>query len=588
MRFISNILSTVLGIFVFIILFFILIIGIGAIAGGGDDTLKVKDNSVLELDLSKVSLDYGGKISIKEFGFFDDNHNGLNDVLIALKAAESDDKIKGISIKNNSSGLGMAQTKELRDALIEFKKSKKFILSYNDVISQGDYYLNSVADKVFLNPAGEMEFKGLSSEVLFYKNLQEKTGIKMEVLRHGKYKSAVEPFIAQEMSDNNREQITVLLNSVWNTMVNDIAVSRNIPADSLNAIANNLAARTPEMALEKKLIDGIIYIDEYDQMIKDKLKVEKDEDYESVALLDYVEKNATTATDYSKSDAIAVIYAQGEIMGGEGDVNIIGEGAINRSLKEAREDEDIKAIVLRVDSPGGSALASELIWREIENTKKVKPVVVSMGNYAASGGYYIACNATKIFAQPSTLTGSIGVFGVVPNMTTLVNNMGINAEIVKTHENAANYSLFTPMSDSFRSTTTESIERIYKTFVQRVAAGRNMSFEEVDALAQGRVWTGADALNNKLVDAIGSLDDAIAEAAKLGKTTDYHLETFPEYDKDLEELIGQYTGFAFMKTKEQLLKEELGEANYEMVKQLKSVQMREGIQARVSFELRIN
>ena len=342
------------------------------------------------------------------------------------------------------------------------------------------------------------------------------------------------------------------------------------------------------MALETKLIDGIIYVDEYDQMIKDKLKIEEGEDYESVALLDYVEKNATTATDYSKSDAIAVIYAQGEIMGGEGDVNIIGEGAINRSLKEAREDEDVKAIVLRVDSPGGSALASELIWREIENTKKVKPVVVSMGNYAASGGYYIACNATKIFAQPSTLTGSIGVFGVVPNMTTLANNIGINAEIVKTHENASAYSLFTPMSDSFRNTTTKSIERIYKTFVQRVATGRNMSFEEVDALAQGRVWTGADALENKLVDAIGSLDDAIAEAAKLGKTTDYHLETFPEYNKDLEELIGQYTGFAFMKTKEQLFKEELGEANYKMIQQLKSVQMREGIQARVPFELRIN
>ena len=223
MKFISNILSTVLGIFVFFILMFILIIGIGAVAGSGNDTVKVKENSVLELDLSRVSLDYGGKVSIKEFGFFDDNHSGLNDVLIALKAAETDEKIKGISIKNNASALGMAQTKELRDALIEFKKSKKFILSYNDVMSQGDYYLNSVADKVFLNPAGDLDFKGLSSEVLFYKNLQEKTGIKMEVLRHGKYKSAVEPFIAQEMSDNNREQISVLLQSIWDTMVNDIA-----------------------------------------------------------------------------------------------------------------------------------------------------------------------------------------------------------------------------------------------------------------------------------------------------------------------------------------------------------------------------
>jgi protease IV len=587
MKFISNVLATIIGIFMFCMLFFFGIILIGAIFGGDDDTVKVKKNSVIELDLSEVSLDYAGKINFKDFNYFETNHNGLTDVLNAIENAKTDDKIKGISILKNQSGLGLAQSQAIRKKLAEFKKSGKFVVAYSDFLTQKDYYLNSVADTVYLNPIGELDFKGLSSEVLFMKELQEKTGIKMEVIRHGKYKSAVEPYLNQEMSPENREQISVLLNSVWNTIVTDISESRNIPIDSLNAIANNLNARTPELALANNLIDKIAYEDEYHNAIKTKLKVAKKEDYNTISILDYAENNATSVSDFSKKDIIAVIYAQGEIRGGEGEINIIGEGSIKRSLKAAREDKNVKSIVLRVDSPGGSALTSELIWREIELTKKVKPVVVSMGNVAASGGYYIACNANTIFAEQSTITGSIGVFGMLPNMSSLAKNIGVNAEQVKTHENASGYSLFEPIDDNFKKFTLESVETIYETFLQRVASGRKMTTAQVDSIAQGRVWTGTDALKLGLVDKIGGLEDAIKHAASLGKTKSYQVENYPEYEQSIEDLLNNLTGISMFQSKEAMLREHLGEESYLLIQQIKKANQLKGVQALMPFELKI-
>lgn len=588
MKFISNVLATIIGIFVFCMLFFFGIILIGAIFGGDDDTVTVKNNSVIELDLSEVSLDYAGKINFKDFNYFETNHNGLTDVLNAIENAKTDDKIEGISILKNQSALGLAQSQAIRKKLSDFKKSGKFVVAYSDFLTQKDYYLNSVADTVYLNPIGELDFKGLSSEVLFMKELQEKTGIKMEVIRHGKYKSAVEPYLNQEMSPENREQITVLLNSVWNTIVTDISESRNISIDSLNSIANKLNARTPELALANNLIDKIAYEDEYHNAIKTKLKVTKEEDYNIVSILDYAKNNATSVSDYTKKDIIAVIYAQGEIRGGEGEVNIIGEGSIKRSLKEAREDKNVKSIVLRVDSPGGSALTSELIWREIELTKKIKPVVVSMGNVAASGGYYIACNANTIFAEQSTITGSIGVFGMLPNMSTLAKNIGINAEQVKTHENASGYSLFEPIDENFKKFTLESVENIYGTFLQRVAEGRKMTTAQVDSIAQGRVWTGNDALKLGLVDKIGGLEDAIKHAATLGKTKSYQVENYPEYEQSFEDLLNNLTGISMFQTKDDLLREHLGEESYLLIQQIKKANQLKGVQALMPLELRIN
>ena len=588
MRFLGNVLATIVGLFIFCMIAFFGIIIIGLIAGGGEETVTVKNNSVIELDLSKVTLDYAGKTNYKDFNYFEAHHNGVTDILNAIDAAKTDDKIKGISILNNQSQLGLAQSKAVRDKLEEFKKSGKFVYAYANSYSQKEYYINSVADQVYLNPMGEVDLKGLSAEILYMKDLQEKTGVKMEVIRHGKYKSAVEPFLAQEMSPENREQMTVLLNSVWNTIVTDIAKSRKLSITQLNAIANTLGARTPELALANKLVDKVAYEDEYHDMIRAKLKVDKKEKYDIVSITDYAKKAASTVEDYSKNDIIAVIYAQGEIAGGEGDVNVIGEGSIKRSLQEAREDDDVKAIVLRVNSPGGSALTSELIWREIEITKKTKPVVVSMGNYAASGGYYISANADRIFAEPNTITGSIGVFGMLPNMNQLGKNIGINAEQVKTHENASGYSVFEPMDENFKGFVLESIEKTYATFLKRVADGRKMTTEQVDAIAQGRVWTGVDAHKLGLVDEIGGLDAAIKYAAKLGKTTSYRTENFPEYEKSFEDLLANFTGMAMFKTKEQLLKEQLGEEGFQMLEQIKRIKSRKGIQAIMPYELEIH
>jgi protease-4 len=592
MQFLKNVLSTLVGLFLFFFLFFILFIAVvaavGASAGSGEDLVQVKDNSVIELDLEDVTADYGGKFIYKDFGMLDSEpKDGLTDVLNAIDEAKKDDRIKGITLTNTSTSLGIAQSKALRDKLEDFKKSKKFVVSYSDMLSQKDYYLNSVADTLYLNPIGDLEFKGLSSEVMFFKDFQEKTGITMEVIRHGKYKSAVEPFLANEMSPANREQITALLTSVWSNMVADISVSRKIPVDSLNSIADKLGARTADLAKEVKLIDKIGYEDQYRNGIKKALKVNKGVDYNSIDILDYVKATALNSVFNDATDKIAIIYAQGEISGGDGDVNVIGEKALRESFKKALEDTDVKSIVLRVDSPGGSALTSELIWREVELAKLKKPVVVSMGNYAASGGYYISCGANRIFAEPGTITGSIGVFGVLPNFTKLSNNMGIHTEQVNTHANSANYSVFTPLQDNTREVIQQSIEHIYSTFVNRVAKGRKMTPEAVDAIAQGRVWTGSDAIKNGLVDEIGGLDDAIKYAAKLGKTTKYSTQNFPQFERKIDKYLAGLTGLPFAQSKEAFIKEEVGAQNYEMIERIRRVTQLRGTQAIMPFEINI-
>jgi protease-4 len=441
-----------------------------------------------------------------------------------------------------------------------------------------------VANTIYLNPIGELDFKGLSTEVMFFKDFQEKSGLKMEVIRHGKYKSAVEPFLENKMSDANREQTTALLNSIWDNIVTDISKSRNISVAKLNEIANGLLARTPEMAKAQNLIDVIAYEDVYHDAIRKALKVAKDEEYNSVSIEDYTQKTSTTSINMDTNDAIAIIYAQGEIGSGEGDVNEIGEGSMRRSLQEARKNEDVKAIVLRINSPGGSALTSDLIWREIELTKKVKPIVVSMGNYAASGGYYIACNANTIFAEKNTITGSIGVFGTLPNFSVAANRYGINSEQVKTHENASNYSPFVPMDEKFKAVTLEGVEQIYSTFIGHVAQGRKMTLAQVDAIGQGRVWTGSEALKIGLVDKIGGLKDALAEAARLAKIKSYSTLNYPEFEKSFEDL---FANFPFAKSKATFIKEEIGEENYRLLQEVKRFQNRKGIQAVMPFEITI-
>lgn len=586
MNFIKNVLATILGLilFCFLSFFVLLIIGSAISMGSSSPNVSLKNNSVIKLDLSGITHDYGGSIYIKDLDYRETSKDGLIDVLFAIDHAKTDANIKGISIENNLSSLGFTQRKALREKLEEFKKTGKFVLSYADNYMQSEYYLNSVADTIYLNPLGTIDFKGLSTEILYMKDLQEKTGIQMEVVRHGKYKSAVEPYLQQEMSPENREQNLELLQSMWNSIVNDIAESRKISTEQLNHIATHLNARNAELALENKMIDKIAYIDEYKQAIRKSLGLKKEEDINEIEIEDYIQAILPTLKNKAK-DQIAVIFAQGTILGGEGSVDVIGEKSINKALKEARDNANIKAVVIRVNSPGGSALVSEIIWREIELTKKVKPVIVSMGDVAASGGYYIASNADYIFAEPTTITGSIGVFGTLRNVRNLAKRVGVNAEQVQTHPHAVTYSVFEPLSDMTQQTLTESIEHIYDVFLQRVATGRKMSKEEVNEIAQGRIWTGVMAKENGLVDELGGLNDAINYAAKQVEISDYRVTLYPEYEMEFKDLLRKMLGFSVKQAQQNTIIEQIGKENYEILKQINYLQQSSGVQALLPYQM---
>lgn len=590
MNFLKRVLSTIVGIGVFTGLCLFLLIAIAAISGSDNDNkVIVKENSVLALDLTDAIADYEGQFDYGEWAFLfqdDKKHNGLFDIINAITYAATDNNIEGISIKNLQLSAGMAQTKALRDALLEFKASGKFILAYSDGMGQKEYYLSSVADAIYLNPVGGLDFKGLATEILYYKDFQDKYGLKMEVIRHGKYKSAVEPYLTQEMSDANREQISVFLNSIWTEMKSEISESRNISVSELHNIADNLLARSPEKAVNSKLIDKLLYADEFETEIKTKLGLVAEDDYNSVDIYDYAKhsKSKNLIKNLKIKDRIAVIYAQGQIMYGEGNEKIVGQGVINESLKKAREDDNIKAIVLRINSPGGSALASDLIWREIERTKAVKPVIVSMGNLAASGGYYIACNADTIIAEPNTITGSIGVFGTLPNAHGFITDIGINSEQVSTNKNSITYSVFEPMSNAQHDVMKEGVVAIYNTFIDRVANGRNMTPEAVNNIAQGRVWTGADALKIGLVDELGGLDLALERAAEAAELTTYRTKEFPVYEKDLEDMV---QGFGVMKSEAEILEDALGTYHYNILNRIKEMSQVKGTQMLLPYTIEI-
>ena len=589
MTFLRELLAVILGVFIAMgIMFLILLLFVSASASafGDDKKVMVKNNSVLELKLENQIKDYAPKSSdpFEELFGFEEDKAGLQEILNAIENAKTDENIKGISINTLFINGGIAQTQAIRDKLVEFKESGKFIFAYADFYAQKNYYLSSVADSIFLNPVGGVDFKGLASELLYFKDFQDKTGVKMEVIRHGKYKSAVEPFLTNKMSGANREQITSFLGSIWVEILTDIGKSRDKTNDELNAIADDLQARNPELAIENNMIDGELYRDEYDKKLKSLIDIDLDSKLNIISVGDYIASGKGRIKS-TASDKIAIIYAQGEILYGEGEEDYIGQGKIIESLKKIRKDDKIKAVVLRVNSPGGSALASDLIWRELELTKKEKPLVVSMGNYAASGGYYIACNADKIIAEPTTITGSIGVFGMIPNVSKLADNLGINAEQVGTNRQSLGYSAFEPMNDDFHDYVKESIEDIYETFVDRVSKGRNMSFAKVDSIGQGRVWTGTEAIQNGLVDELGSLEDAVRIAAELAEITDYRTTDYPRFKKDFKDAfkISPFTA----KATENLIKEELGIENYTIYKSIKQFSKLKGIQARLPFVIEI-
>ena len=583
MNFLKSLLASFLGTFIalgLIMLFFFM--GIAAIATTVNfektEGSWVRENSILNLDLNAIIVDRGPAFNpLESFSDFDSQLIGMDKVLGSIHKAIKDERIKGIKIKSGNVNAGWAQAREIRNALKEFKKTGKFIYAHSDFMSQKGYYLSSIADSIFMNPVGVMELKGLSSEVLYYKDFQNQYGVKMEVIRHGKYKSAVEPYLQDHMSDENRIQIQGLLDASWETIRNEIAQSRKIEPNTLDALVDELVINDAEEALAQGIIDGLVYEDDFEIKIKTALGADPKEELRAVDF----NKLDVRIQEYDKeiTDRIAVIYAQGPILYTEGGENVIGKEAINKAIKEVLESKKIKAVVLRIDSPGGDALTSEIILNASKALKGVKPLVISMGNVAASGGYYIACSADRIFADPMTITGSIGVLAAFPNIRGMTDKIGINAEQVTTHENAMGYSIFEPLSRGFEKSVKTTIEKIYHTFKSRVAEGRSLSMEMVEEIAQGRVWSGKDAIEIGLVDELGGLMKAITTAAELAEIEKYNLIDYPKFDDGLESILLS----AFSKVKTKILQHPLEKYASEFIE----LSRLEGIQTRIPYSIKI-
>ncbi|WP_101688710.1 signal peptide peptidase SppA [Dysgonomonas massiliensis] len=586
-KFLKSVFASIIGCGIVLgIFFFITIVSLVAMSMGSEPKFSLKDNTVFKLELNGVLQDR----VIEENPLMElilgesTNQIGLDDVLASIKKAKENDKIKGIYIKVGSFSASTASLKEIRDALKDFKESGKFIISYGDIYMQGAYYLSSVADKVILNNKGMLDLHGLSVQPTFYKGTFDKLGIEMQVFKVGTFKSAVEPYILDKMSDANREQLTAYTGDVWNTILKDISESRNISVEELNNLADQMPLfQTAEFNIEKNLADTLMYETDINKYLMSLLKVEKEKDVRMASLKDM------TTVDYVKpskaEDVIAVLYAEGSITDGSGKDGIT-DGRFVKELEKLRKDEKVKAVVFRVNSGGGSASASERIWKAVSDLKAEKPVVVSMGDYAASGGYYISCNASKIIAQPNTLTGSIGIFGMFPNFKGLLTDkVGLTFDVVKTNEFADFGNGMRAMNDKEKALLQAYINQGYDLFLTRCADGRQVAKDSIAQIAEGRVWTGNQALEIGLVDAIGGIDTAIAEAAKLAELKDYKLANYPAKVDFFESLL--------MDKKEsvstRIMKEYLGDdyATFSQIKEIKD-QKFNVIQARIPYTIAID
>jgi len=536
-RFIASFFAVIAAFWFMGIVLVLIIAGLGS----ADVAPSVANSSILKLSLNRPIVDYKGGSGDDPFSMFFEETIALDEVVAAVHAAAEDDRISGISFETPFFLGGWSQAETLRNALIAFKSSGKFIYAYGDSYSQKSFYLSSVADSLFVTPTGFVDLRGLSSELTYYKSFQEKSGLRMEVIRHGKYKAAVEPYLNDAPSKENIEQIQELIDGLWGVVGAQMADQIEVSRVDFEGWVNDLVTRDLEKAKELGLIGGLIYEDQYERALK-RAVGSSNNDLSASSKLNTISSSSYFKTVKSapidSSDRIALVYAQGSILYGEGSPTIMGQETMNKALQSAREDRNIKAVVLRINSPGGSALTSDLIWREVEKTAKEKPVVVSISDVAASGGYYIATPATYIIAQPTSITGSIGVFGTLPNASELAQQWGVSSYTLSTHERSATYSPLRPLSDSFRAELTEGIEQTYQTFLERVASGRSMSIESVDAIAQGRVYLAPKALELGLIDEIGTLDDAIHKAAELAAIDEFKLREYPRYKSDLERLLG--------------------------------------------------
>lgn len=511
------------------------------------------------------------------------NVPGLLETLDLIKAAAEDDNIKGIYLDLSDIPSGLATLEEIRNELLEFKKSGKFIYAYGEVYSQKAYYLATVADQICVNPEGAIDFKGLTGQVMFLKGLLAKLEINPQIIRHGKYKSAIEPLISDKMSEANKEQTMTYISSIWNHMVNGISQTRKIESDKLMLMADSLSIQTAEDAVEYGLADQAAYKDQVIEMLKGKLGLAENDKIQMLSLAKYKDHKPAKAAKRSKNK-IAIVYAVGDIGSGEGDDESIGSERISKAIRKARMDSTIKAIVFRVNSPGGSALASDVIWREVVLAKEKKPVIVSMGDLAASGGYYIACAADTIIANPTTLTGSIGVFGVIPDFQKFFNNkLGITFDNVKTNENSEYLTVTRPMTSYEEKVLTNNVERIYSTFITHVSEGRSMEVAQVDSIGQGRVWSGIDGLRINLVDETGGLRKAIAMAASMAGLDEYRTIGLPSQKDPFTQFMEDLSG----DPSESKLKEQFG-VFYPFYKEIQYLSGVKGVQARMPYSIDVN
>ncbi|HOY38487.1 MAG: signal peptide peptidase SppA [Bacteroidales bacterium] len=586
MKFWKIFLACLLGSFVAMILYVVfMFFSFGVLLSSlSPSAPAIKDNSVLKITLSEDIPDRTNENPFVNFDFATFKTSqvvGLNDILKCLEKAKTDEKIKGIFLDVSSVPAGMATLEEIRNALIEFKETGKFIISYSDAYTQKSYYLASVADKIYLNPQGGLDWRGMYAQVTFFKGTLEKMGIEVQVFRHGKFKSAIEPFLLDKMSEENKLQTLTYVSSIWNHMLTGISVKRNITVADLNLYADSLMIFDAKSALQYKFVDKLVYRDEVLTEIKTKASYsDKDEDY-LVSLGTYSKIPVKAKKEKYSENRIAVIFAEGSIVDGDGKDDEIGGDRLAAEIRKAREDEKVKAVVLRVNSPGGSGLASEIILHEMELTKAVKPVVVSMGNYAASGGYYIACKASYIFAQPNTLTGSIGVFGLLPNMQKLLTDkIGLSFDGVGTNAHSDMGSITRPVTTQEGMVIQKQIEDFYSVFINHVAQGRSMTVAEVDSIGQGRVWSGENALQIGLVDEIGGLDKAVKKAVELAKLTDYRIKELPEVKDFFETMMSDFSN----QMEQSYIKKNLGE-DYRYIEMLQYVKNASGVQARIPYQI---
>lgn len=588
--FIKNVLATMVGMFGFFIVMGV--IGMMSIIGmiaSGNAAQNVDKNSVFVLNLSGTISEQGSENPLSMFTGDNSLNSGLNDILSSIKKAKANDDIKGIYIEAGALAANYATLQEIRNALADFRKSGKWIVAYGDFYTQGAYYVASVADKVYINPKGIVDWHGIGAQTMFYKDFMAKFGVKWEVVKVGTFKSATETFTEEKMSDANRLQTKTFIDGTWRNVCDAVSKSRGISVDSLNSYADSyLALQATETLVKAKMVDGMMYGDQVKDAVKKMMKLEKDDDIQQLTLNDML----NVKDGKVEGSEIAVYYAEGDIVQDPkaatmfGNNNYIASRKVCKDLEDLMNDDDVKAVVVRINSGGGDAYASEQMWHQMSELRKVKPVVVSMGDYAASGAYYMSAPASWIVAQPNTLTGSIGIFAVIPDLSGLVTTkLGVRFDEVKTNRNSTFGNLMArPFNAEEKAMLQASVNRGYSLFRQRVADGRRLPVESVEKIAQGRVWLATDALNIKLVDQLGGIDDAVKKAAQLAKLKEYYTSDYPAAASWMDAMLNSMSSSGTYLDEQ--LRQTLGDF-YQPFTMLRSIDKREAIQARIPYAISI-